>query len=264
MNRLGLILFLLQTAFASSQVDTDFSATTARLQGLVEGEEEVVLSSPVDDLVAETPVKEGESVKTGQAVIRLRDQEQQLEARRAESVLKKAEFDARASRDLLKQNIVAADKALEQETRFELAKLESETARLKATERTITSPISGVVTRVHKKAGESVGRLEPLVEVVSIDRVIILLNLPEASRVQLHPGKPALVQVPASGRNESYEGRISFIDPVIDPGSGLFRVKVMVDNPDGLLRPGMRASVEWKAGTDQESSGDRAKDSSSR
>ena len=264
MKRPCLVALTLLATLAPGQIVAAPSSPTPPLHGLVEGEEEVVLSSPVDDLVAETPVKEGESVKAGQAVIKLRDQEQQLEARRAESVLKKAEFDARASRDLLKQNIVAADKALEQETRFELAKLESETAQLKAAERTITSPIAGVVTRVHKKLGESVGRLEPLVEVVSIDRVIVLLNLPEASRVLLHPGKGALVHVPGSGKSEPHEGRISFIDPVIDPGSGLFRVKVMVDNPDGLLRPGMRATVEWKAGTDQESSGDKAKDSSNR
>ena len=234
------------------------------LHGLIEGEEEIVLSSPVDELVAETPVSEGESVKAGQAVLKLRDQEQQLEARRAESVLKKAEFDARASRDLLKQNIVAADKALEQEVRFELAKLEYETANLKASERTITTPITGVVTRVHKKRGESVGRLEPLVEVISIERVIVLLNLPENSRVHLHPDKRALVHVPASGKNDAFAGKVSFIDPAIDAGSGLFRVKILVENPEGALRPGMRASVRWKSETDQDSSGDKAKDSSSR
>jgi membrane fusion protein, multidrug efflux system len=37
------------------------------------------------------------------------------------------------------------------------------------------------------------------------------------------------------------KGKIHFIDPQVDARSGLFRVRVLVDNQDGAARPGMKA-----------------------
>lgn len=240
--------------------------------GIIAAFQQVVLSSPVDELVAATPFEEGQAVSAGEVVIRLRDSEQQLELKRSAAVLRKAEFDAAASRDLVKEKIVAADKGLEQEVRLELAKLECETARIKAEERSLRTPISGVVTKRLKEKGESVGRMEPVLEVMSIDRVFVMLNLPEGVRANLRQGRPAEVKVIAAKAGVTFTGKIDFIGPVVNPGSGLFRLKVLVENPAGLLRPGMRAEVRFlpeavnplTPPAPQETSGGTPKDSSKR
>ena len=144
---------------------------------------------------------------------------------------------------------------------MELAKLECETARIKAAERSLRSPIAGVVTKRLKELGESVGRMEPVLEVMSIDRVFVMLNLPEGVRAKLRQGIPAEVKVESAKQGATFSGTIDFIDPVVNPGSGLFRVKILIENPQTLLRPGMRAEVRFLP---QETSGGTPKDSSKR
>lgn len=266
--KIFLLPFLLMSAVQARGQNAD-AAPGIPHPGILQAYEEVVLSSPVDELVAETPLREGDFVDRDGVVLRLRDAEQQLELRRSAAVLRKAEFDANASKALVAEKIVAADKNLEQEVRYEVAKIESETARIKAEERTLRSPIAGVVTKRLKDKGESVSRMEEVAEVMAIDRIFVLLNLPEDLRSALRPSDPAWVVVPSMANKEPFEGRIDFIDPVVDPGSGLFRVKVLLENPDRLLRPGMRAHVSFTktaggAPADQDPSGGNPNDSSNR
>ena len=213
------------------------------------------MSSPVDELVAETPLKEGDFAEKDAVVLRLRDAEQQLELRRSAAVLKKAEFDASASKALFEKQVVAADKNLEQAVRHQAAMIECETAKIKAEERTLRSPIAGVVTKRLKDKGESVSRMEKVVEIMDIDRVFVLLNLPEDLRPSLQLAGPAQVSVPSVSGDETFEGKIDFVDPVVDPGSGLFRVKVLLENPRRLLRPGMRAHVRFGADAGRDTAG---------
>lgn len=253
-------VFLLPAAPLFSQ--SAESSGDASHAGILQAFEEVVLSSPVDELVAETPVEEGDFVEKDTVVLRLRDAEQQLELVRTAAVLRKAEFDAAASKALFAKNVVAADKNLEQEVRHEAAKIDAATARIKADERTLRSPISGVVTKRLKDKGESVSRMEKVAEVMAIDRIFVLLNLPEDMRPSLQLSGSAQVFVPSVAEGKGFEGKIDFIDPVVDPGSGLFRVKVLLENPERLLRPGMRAHVRFAGSAGQAASGGKPSDSS--
>jgi len=256
---LAVILLLPAAPLFSQSVASSGDASHA---GILQAFEEVVLSSPVDELVAETPLEEGDFVEKDAVVLRLRDAEQQLELARTAAVLRKAEFDAAASKALFAKNVVAADKNLEQEVRHEAAKIDASNARIKAEERTLRSPISGVVTKRLKDKGESVSRMEKVAEVMAIDRIFVLLNLPEDMRPSLQLSAPAQVSVPSIAEDKSFEGKIAFIDPVVDPGSGLFRVKVLLENPERLLRPGMRAHVRFAGSAGQAASGGKPSDSS--
>jgi multidrug efflux pump subunit AcrA (membrane-fusion protein) len=41
---------------------------------------------------------------------------------------------------------------------------------------------------------------------------------------------------------------VDFIDPRIDPASGLMRVRMRVDNPQEVLKPGLRAVLVLETG----------------
>lgn len=272
MKSILLVWFVVLTPICVMQGSAREQPAETPMLGIVQAFREVVLSSPVDELVADTPFEEGQTVREGDVVLKLRDSEQQLEVKRSAAVLRKAEFDAAASRELVKEKIVAEDKGLEQEVRLELAKLECETARLKADERSLRSPISGIVTKRLKEKGESVGRMEPVLEIMEIDQVYVLLNLPEGVRTNLQHGATAEVKVISAGNGNEFSGKVDFIDPVVNPGSGLFRLKILVENPEALLRPGMRAEVRLLSSAEipvpnplpQETSGGVPKDSSNR
>jgi len=46
-----------------------------------------------------------------------------------------------------------------------------------------------------------------------------------------------------TGGNDTFQGKIDFIDPRVDAASGLLRVKVLVANPQHVIKPGLRAEM---------------------
>lgn len=38
-------------------------------------------------------------------------------------------------------------------------------------------------------------------------------------------------------------GKITYLSPVVDPASGLLKVKVLFDNPDNQIRPGVAGRI---------------------
>jgi multidrug efflux pump subunit AcrA (membrane-fusion protein) len=56
--------------------------------------------------------------------------------------------------------------------------------------------------------------------------------------------QPISVRIPEM-KGTSVVGKIAFIDPRIDATSGLFRVKVLLDNPDRKIKAGMKAVADF-------------------
>lgn len=218
-------------------------ATAPALEGVVQAETAIVIASPVDDVLVETPKDEGAHVKKGDVLAKFRDGEQKLELARCEQLLRKAEFDANATRDLARQKIVPADKALEKEVEMELARIQRDLAELRYSDRTLRSPIDGVVSRRHKEAGEAAARLDDLFELVSTDRLIVLAHLREADYPSVREGAPAQIKIPTLPAPNEFKGTVILRDPVIDAGSGMFRIKLRVEHSEERIRPGMRAEI---------------------
>jgi Cu(I)/Ag(I) efflux system membrane fusion protein len=57
-------------------------------------------------------------------------------------------------------------------------------------------------------------------------------------------GQPARITLKAYP-NESYEGKVSFIYPYLDPETRTVRVRLELPNPDGRLKPAMFATVSF-------------------
>ena len=47
------------------------------------------------------------------------------------------------------------------------------------------------------------------------------------------------LEVEAGEKHEQFTGTIYFVSPVVDPASGLMRVKVIFENPEGRIKPGV-------------------------
>jgi membrane fusion protein, copper/silver efflux system len=107
---------------------------------------------------------------------------------------------------------------------------------------TITSPASGVVTVKNVVQGARVSPGEPLFEIAGLDRVWIVADVYESELGALRVGGRAQTALSfAPGR--SFEGRVSFIAPTVDPMTKTVKVRIEVDNRDGALKPEMFADV---------------------
>jgi RND family efflux transporter MFP subunit len=107
---------------------------------------------------------------------------------------------------------------------------------------TIAAPFAGTVLRRNARAGETVAAGVPVLRLADLQRLSVEVGVPEQLIGRLAPGQSLSLSAPAQpGR--LLAGVVSEVGAAAQAGSRLFRVRVSVANPDGLLRPGMSAAV---------------------
>lgn len=200
----------------------------------------VTVSSPIEEIVTTVEVKEGDRVERGQLLALLANEREKLQVERLAAMVEKAEYDYKASEKLHEQKIETAEKLFER--KVELARLlaEKKMAEYEASQREIRSPIAGVVTQRHKDPGESVARVEPIVEVVDSSRLHLQFYLDTTFLSVLKPGAEIEVVFPELDGGKALVAKVDFLDPEVDAKSGLFRLRLALDNPDLTLKPGLR------------------------
>ncbi|MDH3592265.1 MAG: efflux RND transporter periplasmic adaptor subunit, partial [Planctomycetota bacterium] len=102
---------------------------------------------------------------------------------------------------------------------------------------TFYSPIAGVVLEKHANQGAYVQTGTPLYTLASLDRLWIRLDAYESDLEWLRLGQAVRFEADAFP-GETFEGRITFIDPLVDPATRTTHVRMNVRNPDGRLKPG--------------------------
>ena len=110
---------------------------------------------------------------------------------------------------------------------------------------TITSPISGVISAKNINTGELALAGSPLVSVVNADSMYINAYLP-ATLVQKVTAEQNVTIKVSEIPEKMFEGTIAVIRPVVDPKSKNILVKVRIDDPDAILKPGMFAEIGIK------------------
>jgi len=110
--------------------------------------------------------------------------------------------------------------------------------------RTVTfySPATGVVTKKDVVPGMRVNAGDMPFEIVDLSRVWVLADAYESDLGNVKVGMPATLTLKAFP-NRAFEGRVAFIDPMLDPRSRTAKVRIEVPNPDGELRPEMFGEV---------------------
>lgn len=214
--------------------------------GVVLPIKEVSVSSPVlQEVITAVQVEEGDSVKEGDVLIQLRADREELAVQRTQKQVELAQYRSTGSEKLLREKMTSREKALEDKTTLELAQILHNEAILALREKTIRAPLSGIVVEKHKEAGETVDRVEKLIDLVNIDQVYVQFNLDVKLLESVRIDQPVKVRFAVIG-NAEFTGKVAFIDPRIEKTTGnSFRVKVLIDNPDRKIKAGMRGTAEF-------------------
>lgn len=107
------------------------------------------------------------------------------------------------------------------------------------------SPISGVLLKKMGEVGEIVGVGTPLFVVSDIRKVKVNAYIPESELHAIKLGQSAAVMV--SSLNEVFTGKVTEVGSAADAASRAFTIKIVLDNPRLLIRPGMIAEVKLAA-----------------
>lgn len=119
---------------------------------------------------------------------------------------------------------------------------DAEAGRSSGDRLTVYSPIAGIVTHLATREGDYVETGSPLATVADLSRLWLDMEAYESQLPLLRWGAPVTFTVEAHP-GERFEGRISFIEPMIDERTRTAAVRVAVDNRDRTLKPGMFATA---------------------
>lgn len=108
---------------------------------------------------------------------------------------------------------------------------------------TVTAPVDGIVSLVDVQVGNMATSAQTAVGLTNTSTVYTTVNVTENLVNRLKNGDLVKVTIP-SVSEKSFEGRIENISPAADAKTQLYPVKVLIGNPENLIKPGMFANVQ--------------------
>jgi multidrug efflux pump subunit AcrA (membrane-fusion protein) len=127
---------------------------------------------------------------------------------------------------------------------LEQAGLEAKRAQSLLNQRTIKSPIDGVITSRKMSPGEYVRDDSQIVEIAEINPLYVHTFLPVKMFSQIWPGMSATI-VPEEAVGGQYNSVVTMKDPVIDAASSTFLVRIELANPSAMIPGGIRCQVRF-------------------
>jgi RND family efflux transporter MFP subunit len=266
---LSALMMSLSAAGDAPNQAADDAAQEQVVEGFTEPIRKLDLIPPEPGIIASLTVQEGSTVKKDEMIGSLDCEVQQvaLEIARGNAANHGRLDSATAERDIRRwrlsklQTLREHGNANEEEvTRVgaELAVAEAnivaaleqraadtlEVERIAATieRRALRSPFNGVVTRVFHEEKEFVGNNGPVLTIMQLDKLRVVFTVPTAQIARLKVGQSVPLTFPNSGQKAS--GKIEFTSPVSEADSDTVRVKVLIENPQGKYRCGVRCALD--------------------
>jgi len=110
----------------------------------------------------------------------------------------------------------------------------------------LVSPISGVVTKKDVVQGHKLAAGDMPYEITDLSEVWVLADIYESDLARTRVGMPATFTAQAFP-NRVFDGRVAFVDPVLDPKTRTVKVRLAFANPRGELRPETFGDVVLRA-----------------
>ena len=258
-------LFLTTALFAIG------SALAAGFDGVTEPIDQAKIGFTVPGKIDRIWVKEGAFVHKGDTLVNLVKTEEELRARitkisaedtssvvSARVKMETYEKDCTVTKKLYEtSNSVSAEQLWEREMNYRVAKaeweaakvskskdsLEHRMARAQLQKQYLIAPFDGEIVSISKNRSESVEALEPIVEIADVRtcRMTAYIIANKASKLKV--GQTVKLQLDGSSQARNKKGTVEYISPVVDKASLLRTVKVIFDNSNRSVEPGVTGKI---------------------
>ena len=212
------------------------------LPGETEAWQDVLVASDKDGRVEWIGPKEGDAVKKGQLLAR-------IDVSALKTIITRSEASAELTKDLYERRKTLFDRGIVHQEALERARTDKALAESDLVKAKVEydrgfplSPISGMVNYLHVDEGEFVNRGQPMVDLVNVDKIKIHVNVPELDVRYLKKGQEVMVGIDAFP-DRRMRGKVDFVSFKADSATKTFRVRVLIDNSNHDIRPGMIARV---------------------
>lgn len=210
---------------------------------LMEPAVEISLSSPVAGVIESISVGRGDRVEEDQELVRLEATAEHAAVELARAKLEFGQRKVARTKELFEEDFTSEYSVDEAVTEARLATVELKQAQAILDQKTIHSPISGLVVDKVADVGEFVDDDE-ILTLVQLDPLHVEVVVPVDHLDSIRNGMQAMVypQQPVGGE---YQAEVVTVDPVIDAASGTFGVRLELSNPGSELPAGLRCTVAF-------------------
>ncbi|MCB0735463.1 MAG: efflux RND transporter periplasmic adaptor subunit [Flavobacteriales bacterium] len=214
-----------------------------QLQGLVESDQNVMITPEVPARITSIAVREGQHVEAGQVIAQLDASIAQSQVAELSSALTLAETNYLKQKSLWDQKIGSEMQYLQAKNQFDNLTKSLETAKKQLAKYTLRSPISGTVDEIMANAGELVGSMTggPVARVVNLSSVKIKANVSEKYVDQIRKGQEVEVYLPSI--DLTLREKVEAVGNVIDVNNRTFSVYVRPTSAKTRLKPNMLALI---------------------
>lgn len=227
--------------------------TTSTIQARVEGigtglaRESVDITANATELVVGIYFEDGQTVKKGQRLVQLRDDQYQAELKQTRINLAEQERELNRITPLYHSRITSQKDYDAAKTAVSRAQTAVGIVEYQIGNRRIIAPFSGRLGMRNVSIGDLVTPGTKITTLDDISEIKVDFRIPEKYYPEIKPGQKVGVQT-ASYPNRIFTGTISAVSPRIDSVTRTAEVRAMIPNPEGKLAPGMLFVVTLELG----------------
>lgn len=212
----------------------------------IEAERSVTVHAEATGRIIKLDVEEGEKVKQGQLLARLRYDSQSSQLARASVSLDKAQTDLARVEALHRRGVASDQDLAEAQNALQMALRDRTDRRREVGNTRVLAPFSGTLTERSVTEGGFVSSGAQLFSLVDFDTLVARVYVPEKELDRIRVGQAAdVVGKAAKGRRGT--GKVTRIAPIVDAATGTVKVTVALppesSGVDGGFLPGMYAEV---------------------
>jgi len=234
------------------------TAETLRLTGTVTTKRSARLSPRVSGLVTTVHVDAGDRVTEGDVLLELDPVLAELAQRRAAAALQEAQarlVEAKRlqgeARQLMKDHIIPETDMHARASNVDLTtavvtrlEVEAREAAELLARHSVVAPFAGVISRKLTEAGEWVETGTPVLELVGTEHLRLDVQAPQERFLDIDAETPVSVRLD-SHPDHSFTGRVAAKVPVNNPDARTFLVRVLLEDANGWMIPGMSAKATF-------------------
>ncbi len=217
---------------------------TVEYPGTLEAYEEVHLAPASPGRIERIHAEVGDRVSKGTRLVEM----DRTQLRQAEIQLKNLETDLNRLDTLAKYGSIAQQQYDQLQTQLDVAKSNVEFLTDNVS---LHAPFNGLVSGRYYEPGEMYSGAPntpdgkaAVLSLVQIDRLKVLVSVSEGYFPNIKRGIETIIRVDVFS-NKTFTGKVDRIHPTIDPANRTFKVEIIINNREELLRPGMFARIRF-------------------
>ncbi len=210
--------------------------------GTIEESESVPLNFAVTGHVEKTLVSEGDYVREGDLLGTLKEGVYIDAKEMSEAALKQAEDAYNRLKPMYDNGNLPEIKLIEVETGLQQARSAASIARRNLEDCRLYAPVNGFIGSKSIEPGMAVAPGLASIEIINISTVYASVSVSEKEISKIKKGQNALISVGALN-NSQFGGNVVEAGIVANPLSHTYKIKIAVNNPGHIIKPGMICEV---------------------